>query len=280
MWIAALVGAGILAAVGGALTRVDPHAGPCVMQTAPVPLPDLAETSGLAVSRRHPGILWTHNDSGNEPVLNALDATGAIRGRVRLPIQTRDWEDISYGRCADTDCLYVGDIGDNGRARGSVRIYRLSEPALEDVEAPQPELFTVKYPDGPHNAEGMFVVGNEVFIVTRDRTAIVYRGAVPSSGAEIALTRFAELGLTAVTDAELSTDGQFVVVRTGHDAMLYPTADLLKANTLPRVTIPLDGLREPQGEAVALDGSTLYLTSEGRGLWSGSFIRLRCELLN
>ena len=39
----------------------------------------LSEASGIAVSRRTPGLLWSHNDSG-EPVIVAVDSVGTTRG--------------------------------------------------------------------------------------------------------------------------------------------------------------------------------------------------------
>ncbi|MEK9751464.1 MAG: hypothetical protein VW236_07935 [Flavobacteriaceae bacterium] len=33
----------------------------------------LKEISGLVVSRKNPGVFWVHNDSGDAPVLYALD---------------------------------------------------------------------------------------------------------------------------------------------------------------------------------------------------------------
>ncbi len=67
--------------------------------------PEIAESSGLAVSRRTPGLLWSHNDSGSAAVLFALDTTGTVRGRVRVPIRALDWEDVSAARCPSGNCL-------------------------------------------------------------------------------------------------------------------------------------------------------------------------------
>lgn len=277
--VIALAAAGVLAYAGSTLMRVDPNAGPCVMQRGPVRLPDLPEASGLAVSRRHPGILWSHNDSGNAAVLFALDATGSVRARIKLPISTRDWEDISAGRCANTNCLYVADIGDNQRVRSDVRIHRLPEPDLTDGIAASLETFIVKYPDGAHNAEGMFVVGDDIFIVTRDQIGIVYRATVPSDRRDMTMTRVGTLGLRGVSDADTSTDGESVVVRTSREAVLYRAADIAAGKLTPYQRIPLDGLREPQGEAVALDGETLFLASEGGALYNaGTFLPLKCVL--
>ena len=46
--------------------------------------PELRESSGLAVSRTQPGVLWSHNDSGDAPTLYAIDVKGhAARDRRR-----------------------------------------------------------------------------------------------------------------------------------------------------------------------------------------------------
>src|SRR5688572_7072611 len=67
--------------------------------------PELTEASGIAVGRRTPGILWAHNDSG-EPMLFALDSTGGLIGRVRVPgVANEDWEDIAAGPCGSGTCL-------------------------------------------------------------------------------------------------------------------------------------------------------------------------------
>lgn len=46
-------------------------------------LPDVQEASGLVSSRRNPGVLWTHNDSG-QPLLYAFGTDGKLRGRVSV----------------------------------------------------------------------------------------------------------------------------------------------------------------------------------------------------
>jgi hypothetical protein len=255
-------------------------AGPCVVAAGPTPLPDVVESSGLAVSRRNPGVLWSHNDSGSDSVLFALDTTGKLLGRVRVPVRTRDWEDVSAARCPAGDCLYIADIGDNKQARARIQIYRVPEPAPGDATTAAPEAFDATYADGPHNAEAMFVAGADLFIVTRDRVSGVYRASLPSSGTgDLMFQRVARLGLAQVTDAEAFRDGASVVVRTSHEAVFYRTSDLIRGANTPYFRVPIDGLREPQGEGVAMDGNMLYLSSEGRQ-WNrgGWFTSLRCEL--
>lgn len=261
-------------------TQADDAAGPCVRVVGPVMLPEVPESSGLAVSRRDSRLLWSHNDSGNDTILFALEADGTVRGRVRVPVRTIDWEDLSAGACPPNDCLYIADIGDNRLRRQRVQIYRVREPAPGDAQTVAPEVFNATYTDGSHNAEAMFVVGAEVFIVTRDRIATIYEATLGSEQ-NVSLRPIGQLGLAAVTDAETSRDGNFVVVRTSHEAVLYRTSDLVRGGTNPYLRIPLDGLRESQGEGVALDGRMLYLSSEGRP-WSraGRLVTLRCSFDN
>jgi len=257
--------------------RPDRAAGPCVVIDGPALLPEIPEASGLAVSRRDPKLLWSHNDSGNSAVLFALDTAGIVRGQVRVPVRSGDWEDISAARCPAGDCLYIADIGDNGLTRRGIHIYRVPEPAPGDAETGRPEVFNATYADGPHNAEAMFVAGAEIFIVTRDRVGGLYRSTITGSS-ELRFRRVGQLGLAAVTDAEASRDEKSVAVRTSHEVVFYRTADLIEGSDIPYFRVPIDGLKEPQGEGVAVDGSMLYLASEGRP-WkrAGRFVSLRCD---
>jgi hypothetical protein len=278
--ITGLLGAAALSAAALWLIPAS-QAGPCtVLHRAS--LAELPEASGLAVSRRHAGILWSHNDSGNRTELFALDATGAVRARVRVPITTRDWEDVSIGRCPAGDCLYIADIGDNSLARSSVRIYRVPEPALTDAQTAAPEVFTASYADGPHNAEALFLAGDAIFIVPRDRAAAgaLYRAALPASTTTgMTFARTGRLGLAPVTDAEATPDEASVVVRTSKLAVIYKTADLVRGGSdIHGRHIPIEGMKEPQGEGVALDSQgTLFLASEGKP-WhrAGGLVSLKC----
>jgi hypothetical protein len=262
------------------LLRPGDAAGPCAVAQRAL-LQETPEASGLAISRRTPGVVWTHNDSGHKTDLFAVDVTGAPRGRVRVPVVTRDWEDISAGRCGIGDCLYIADIGDNRLARDRIRIYRVPEPAPGDAETSTPAVLTATYADGPHNAEALFVIGEDLFIVTRDRGALYRSRRASAESLDLTFERIAELGLAPVSDAEATPDEASVVVRTMKLVVVYRTADIIRGGAVPEVLrIPLEGLKEPQGEGVALDSAgMLYLASEGRP-WNraGRFVSLRCSL--
>lgn len=171
----------------------QPHVGPRF------DAPDLQESSGLAASARVPGLLWTMNDSGNEPELFALAADdGRVLGRVRVPgARNVDWEALALGPCgggpnaAPADCLYVGDVGDNaaggggtGAGRSRVTLYRVPEPlgvaagplpargAREALGLPAStgpvEALDVRYADGPRDVEAMAVLPNgDTWLITK-----------------------------------------------------------------------------------------------------------------
>jgi hypothetical protein len=98
----------------------------------------LKEASGLAASPDQ-AVFWTHNDSGSEAVLYAIDPTsGVIRGQKTLPrTHAVDWEDIGIGPYRQADGklnlaphLYIADTGDNKYRRDDACIYVTREPAV------------------------------------------------------------------------------------------------------------------------------------------------------
>src|SRR5215213_1113502 len=114
---------------------------------APVQLATLedrrvGESSGLVASRRTPGLFWTHNDSGDGLFVYAFDRAGRSRGTFRVSgAQARDWEDIAAGPgpARGQSYLYAADIGDNGRGREFVVVYRFPEPEVSATADPPKE---------------------------------------------------------------------------------------------------------------------------------------------
>ena len=109
---------------------------------------ELPEGSGLAASRRIPGRLWSHNDSG-DAVLVALDDTGRSIGRLKVDgAGIEDWESVAVGPCPSGSCIYVADIGDNDAERDRITVYRLPEPAGASTSVKVSDVFHATYPDG------------------------------------------------------------------------------------------------------------------------------------
>lgn len=120
--------------------------------------PRITESSGLAASRQHPGIYWTHNDQDTGAYLYAVDSsTGKTVARITMTgVGTpRDVEAIAIG---PDNQIWVGDIGDNdGVTWPYVWIYKLPEPKVLKDQSVKATQYVVKYTDGSRDAESMVV---------------------------------------------------------------------------------------------------------------------------
>lgn len=253
--------------------------------------PELVETSGVAVGRLDPSLLWTHNDGDSD--LFAIDSTGAVREVWRIRPRLRDWEDIEAGPCEPHgDCLYLADTGDNEERRpaGDARIARIAEPTVGAAGGGElaAEIFPIRFPDGPRDVEALYVLpGERLFVVTKGRShpVTVYAYPPPLRADTVTLREVQRLGADAaglpdqVTGASASPEGDVVAVRSYQALEFF----LVDGDTLARGedgSVNLRPLRESQGEAVGLGPDGLVvLTSE-----AGFFARapgmnlLRCTL--
>ena len=251
---------------------------------------ELRESSGVAVSRRHPGILWTHNDSGHDPILYAVNHQGEQVGRFSVTgARAVDWEDIALGRCPDSGetCLYIADTGDNGERRNHVSLYILREP--DDVGGERTvgaRRVRLTYPDGPRDVEALAVApSGDVLLISRGRRRPIVTYRVPSDallGRAAKAAPWIDLGIEAqplvgrlVTGAAISADGSTLAVRTYTELYFFLLAEEPASAQL--VGVCWLGLKEPQGEAVDfLDDSTLVFTSEAARGRRGGISRVQC----
>lgn len=196
-----------------------------------------------------------------------------------------DIEDIAFlqARFWDPDTVWFADIGDNGQVREEIAL--IMAPYVPSEDPVTPKVFKLRYPDGPHDAEALLLPRNGTpYIVTKesDGSAGVYRPGAPldpdnvvvlDKVGEVVLeptgTRggpVGRVGQTMVTGGAVSTDGNFLALRTYTEAYVWPMADsdvptaLLSA---PLAVTPLPG--SPQGEAISFRGNThsLLVGSEG-----------------
>lgn len=260
--------------------------------------PPVNESSGVAVSRRYPGVLWTHNDSGDGPLLYATNLAGDDLGRYLVPGAVNyDWEDIALAHCPGEprDCLYIADTGDNNERRRSVTLYIVPEPSTPPRPAANDDpvrvtararAVRVKYPDGSHDVEAIWVEPDgSVQLVTKGTYGPMRRYQVRRAGLQrdtataealeqLPLVPQRDLG-RLVTAAAISPSGKRVVIRTYTELFFFRRG---AAGRLTEDGAPCWlGTLQPQGEGVAfLDDSTLVLTSEGMLGQPGVIHRVRC----
>ncbi|MDQ0600924.1 hypothetical protein QF037_005269 [Streptomyces canus] len=227
--------------------------------------PRITESSGLAASRQHPGIYWTHNDQDTGTYLYAVDSsTGKTVARITLKgVGTqRDVEAVAIG---PDNQIYVGDIGDNdGVTWPYVWIYQLPEPKELKDQTIRAKQYVVKYSDGSRDAESMIVhpkTGRVYLIDKQEDGGHLYEGPakLSTSGANV-FRPAAAVDLWA-TDAAFSPNGRQLAVRGYFGGIWYDWngGDLKRGG---RISVPIG-----QGESVSYspDGTKLMLGSEGAG---------------
>jgi hypothetical protein len=249
----------------------------------------IGESSGLAASRRNPGVLWTHNDSDDDPFVYCVDLRARTCGVWRVTgAEAFDWEDMAVGPGPGGagSSLYMGDIGDNLDQRTEIVVYRVPEPAAGEGVPAAPrsapaataraDALRLRYPDGPRNAEALLVhpVTGDLYVVSKEAAgANVYKATAPVDPKSVTtLTRVTTLQLPAasgqselVTGGDISPDGRRVALCTYTRAyeLEVPASGGFDTVWSQRPTPVTLGFRL-QGEAIAyrLDGRALLTTSE------------------
>ncbi len=240
---------------------------------------ELRELSGLVASRTQPGVLYAHNDSGDAARFFALDTAGQLLATFSLEgARARDWEDVALGPCPAGTCLYLGDIGDNGRVREDYAVFRVPEPEVATGSAAVAwERLPYVFPGGEkHNAEAlvMHATTGRLYLLTKERTgpSAVYRFPALSPDVVVELEHVATLPVPAsgdnqLTGADLNVCGTSLLLRLYNrlvELRLPADAEDFEAIFSARpITVPVSG-EEEQGEAVAwsADGRRYFTASE------------------
>ncbi len=287
------------------VTAASLCAGASASVAGAVASPDLIEISGLAASRTQ-DVIWAHNDSGDTPRVFAMSLTGddlatyEVRGA-----EATDWEDMAIGPGpeADTDYLYLADIGDNASLRPEIVVYLAPEPvydAASSLHAVDAEALRFVYPDGAHDAETLLVdpVSGDIIVVTKNiagGVSGVYRAVFPQDAAvTTTLEKIAEIDFAALTPAktipagsgalpealgkiptggEISPDGSITAIRTYGTIWLWQRDGNSIAASFAQAPCEAPSAVETQGEAIAFrsDGRGYFTVSEGQNVALNAF---------
>lgn len=235
----------------------------------------IAEASGIVASRKYPGVLWVHNDSGGSARVYAINPEGKLLGTYRIKeAHCRDWEDIAIGPGPDPqrEYLYVGDIGDNRARRPSITVYRVPEPKIDpdhvltEMEIGPADSIDLVYPDGSKDAETLMVdpLNGDIYIITkRELFCRVYRAPYPQSTKKrTVMNLVASLPWGLAVGGDISPDGKLVIIRGLFNASMWVRPkgkELWRAFRTKHFRLEL--MQEPQGEGICFD-------ADGRGYFT------------
>ena len=249
----------------------------------------LDEVSGLAVSRRHPGIVWVHNDSHDANTLHAVDEHGQVRASVDLPVPNVDWEDIASYEREGRAYLLVADTGDNGGIRKELVLHEVEEPAtLIDQALTSVRSIRFRWPDGPRDCEAVAVdaTDSSIWLVSKKRVPPeLFRlelEAVESGDVQVAERVGTLAGIVQpsakeradnplygkyrgqITAADISADGQLFAVMNYQHIYLWRRHSEAWAKALSQAPVRLDLPWMAQAEAMGFDstGLSLWISSE------------------
>lgn len=251
-----------------------------------VPDVRINEASGLAASRLHPGVLYTHNDSGDRARIFALDSEdGQTLAEYQiLPANNHDWEDMAVGVCPSEtgSCIYIGDVGGNFGTTGSVKnIYVVKEPDVISGDGTLNLLAKVHYNWDVYDTETIMVdPSGNVILISKVEGGHGQLGMIPSEAFNTSqefpflhsynITSSLTLNIPETDNVDplggdISPNGQEVVLRTHHKIYYWMVSNgeyLTTLNNTEPTEVPQ--IDEPQGEAVAWDarGEGYYTLSE------------------
>lgn len=235
----------------------------------------LKEASDLVTSVNNPGLLWTINDSGNEPEIFLIDKKLDIKLTVRLTgVPNRDWEGITIGPGPDPKLtyLYVGEIGDNDAKYPEKYIYILPEPKFDgksNISVSDFHKLTFKLEDGPKDTESLFIdaTTKNLYVVSkREFPVTLYELKAPhTSQSVVTASKVLTLPFAGIVAANRSLKEGHILMKDYAGIYYWENKNGLDVvSLLKQKPVEVEYEPEPQGESIAWaqDGSGFYTLSE------------------
>jgi hypothetical protein len=233
---------------------VVPHTQVCVMSD-----PRITESSGLAASQAHPGIVYTHNDSGDRARIFAVDiATGRVVGVTS--VTHAKWDDAEAMALVNGK-IWVADIGSSRPPGADRALYVFDEPGPGNHRVSAIR-YPIKLSGGEVETEAIAITPARIFIFSKGwpygPTFLLPR-KLSTDRTNVARTSPIPLLTPAWTaDATVSPDGRFVLVRGVVQVQVRDarTWELKHVDVIPILR---------QGETIAMEagGESYLIGSEG-----------------
>jgi hypothetical protein len=178
----------------------------------------LSENSGLVATSSN-GI-WTHNDSGDGPIIYKIDSNGNQLDSINLNgVLAIDFEDIAKDNQGN---FYIGDIGNNNHNRTDLVIYKIPNPdsILGNNVTPEAIYFSypnqVIFPDPNQNkdCEALFHFNGHIYLLSKNWGNSGYSTLyqLPDSGGTYIATIIDSVQTPLVTGADFHSSGKLAIL--------------------------------------------------------------------
>lgn len=228
---------------------------------------ELTELSGI-IRTKKTGEYWGINDKGNRPLLFRFSQNGSPLQTVSSRLLTNnDWEAITSNH---QGTLYIGDIGDNNRARKKYSIFTFMEPSVFSKKIASVQRIDFQYPKNKsHNSEAMFFYNENLYLITKEKdkrdSPILFQLPVLTDQTKIMVSEIGELKIKdRVSDAAISANGNHLAIladNTLYISFIKSEKDLIQK---PDFSFQID---YGNCEGICFDGDNLVISNENGNLW-------------
>ncbi|OWF42238.1 uncharacterized protein LOC110461383 [Mizuhopecten yessoensis] len=241
----------------------------------------VVKTSGCAASRKHPGILYIHNDHHHAgATIFAINATTAqVVGSITLTNAVNsDWEDIAVGPCPTREgvsCVFIGDIGTDKGHPAADNIYLIAEPDMVTGQHNVPYEKILKYSFSELGSDALMVdPKGDLYMIAIQRGGNGGYYHIPknawNSNSRVPLTVSGHMTLNTGHEkdpvaGDISPDGIAMLVKTQHSMLLWRFDANDFTGMFQRQPMSVPYIYVWQDEAVCWnhDGTGYYTIPEG-----------------
>lgn len=238
----------------------------------------LKESSGLQAYADD--FIWTHNDSGNLPVLYQIDTTGKINNfKTITDASNFDWEDLAKDNLGN---LYIGDFGNNKNTRKALQIYIIPNPNENDADRIKAKKISFTYsdqkgfPPSPDqmnfDVEAMIVYNENIYLFSKNNTqpysgyVKLYKLPIVPGHYEAELIDSLFLGATnmfenSITAADISPDSSTIALLTYNKVWLLRNFENEKFFSGDIIPIQLPTLSQKEGITFK-NNTEIYISDE------------------
>ena len=228
---------------------------------------EVLESSGLALTNDNN--FWTHADGGNPPVLYKVTESGKLLQTLEIPnTQNLDWEDLTKDPEGN---IYIGDFGNNQNNRRNLRIFRVKENNVNQVDTilfryADQKAFPPEKEDRNFDMEAFFYFQDNLYLFSknRGRNKIVklYKLPAQPGNYQVQVTDSIRIS-NMITAADISPDGKKLALLGYGNIYVLEASDADNFFAGQKYCIPFG--KSGQAEALVFINNTDFVISNEGG---------------